>query len=107
MPTYNKLVRDKIPAIIDQTGKKYEVRKLNNEEYIEELKKKAYEELNEFVEAKDRESSLEELGDLLEVINAVAVYHGSTLEEINSIRQQKEEKRGSFGEKIFLIEVED
>ncbi|MBM7602802.1 putative house-cleaning noncanonical NTP pyrophosphatase (MazG superfamily) [Metabacillus crassostreae] len=107
MPTYNKLVRDKIPAIIDQTGKKYEVRKLNNDEYIIELKKKAYEELTEFVEAKDRESSLEELAELLEVINAVAVYHGSTLEEINSIRQQKEEKRGSFGEKVFLINVED
>lgn len=107
MPTYNKLVRDKIPAIIEQTGKKYEVRKLNNDEYIIELKKKVYEELTEFVEEKDRESSLEELADLLEVINAVAVYHGLTLEEINSIRQEKEEKLGSFGEKVFLIAVED
>lgn len=107
MPTYNKLVRDKIPAIIDQTGKKYVLRKLNNEEYIQELKKKAYEELNEIVEAKDRESSLEELAFLLEVIKAIAVYHGSTLEEINSIREQKEGTRGSFDEKVFLIEVED
>ncbi|APH05010.1 nucleoside triphosphate pyrophosphohydrolase [Bacillus weihaiensis] len=107
MPTYNKLVRDKIPEIIDQTGKNYEVRILDKVDYIKELKKKAYEELNEIVEAKDRESSLEELADLLEVIHAIAVYHGSTLEEINSIRQEKEEQRGSFSEKVFLIAVED
>lgn len=44
MPTYNKLVRDRIPEIISATGKSFETRILEKDEYITELKKKGYEE---------------------------------------------------------------
>lgn len=107
MPIYNKLVRDKIPEIIGETGKKYRTRTLTDEEYIQELKKKSLEELNEYFKASDRESALEELADVLEIVNAFAEYHDSNLEEIGKIRKKKAEKRGAFQEKVFLIEVED
>jgi predicted house-cleaning noncanonical NTP pyrophosphatase (MazG superfamily) len=48
MPIHNKLVRDRIPEIIESTGKKFSFRTLYNEEYIKELKNKSREELDEY-----------------------------------------------------------
>lgn len=107
MPTYNKLVRDRIPEIIEKTGKKYSTRILYDNEYIKELKKKSFEELQEYVETNNNEDAIEELADVLEIIHALAEYHGASIEEVEEIRKQKAEKRGGFKEKIFLIEVED
>lgn len=37
MPTYNKLIRNKIPQIIKANGKTATTRILNEDEYIEEI----------------------------------------------------------------------
>lgn len=107
MPTYNKLVRDLIPQVIESTGKRFSTRILNESDYILELKKKAYEELEEYVNADNKKDAIEELADLLEIMHALAEYHGSSIDEVDEVRKQKAEKRGGFKEKIFLIEVED
>jgi predicted house-cleaning noncanonical NTP pyrophosphatase (MazG superfamily) len=107
MPTYNKLVRDKIPQIIESKGKKFSAKVLNDEGYIKYLKEKAYEELDEYCAAKTDDEAMEELADLLEVIRALVKQHGSSIEEVESVRIDKAEKRGGFQEKLFLIEVED
>lgn len=107
MPIYNKLVRDKIPAIIEQAGKSCTTKVLDDTEYIQALKVKSQEELNEYLEATDNEHALEELADLMEIIKALASYHGSSLEEVERIREKKVEKRGGFAKKIFLLEVQD
>ena len=66
--TYNKLVRDKIPEEIDsEIGRKCKYRILDDEEYLKELNRKVIEEANDFIE----ENSIEELGDLMEVINVI------------------------------------
>ena len=65
------------------------------------LDQKLNEELAEYQESK----SMEELADLLEVISAVAEARGSSVEEVNAIRQRKKEKRGSFEKRILLKEV--
>ena len=107
MQTYNKLVRDKIPQIIEATGKKYTSKKLNDTDYIKYLKQKSYEELDEYCVALSNEEAVEELADLLEVIHALANYHGFSMEEVEEVRKEKLDKRGGFQEKILLIEVED
>ncbi|WP_407270376.1 phosphoribosyl-ATP pyrophosphohydrolase [Radiobacillus sp. PE A8.2] len=107
MPTYNKLVRDLIPQIIEKTGKQYKTRILDNPEYIEAMRTKLGEELQEYLEADNDQDSLEELADILELIHALANTHGASIDEVEEIRQQKAEKRGGFNDKIFLIEVED
>jgi predicted house-cleaning noncanonical NTP pyrophosphatase (MazG superfamily) len=107
MPTYNKLVRDKIPQIIESKGKKLSTKVLNDEDYIKYLKEKAYEELDEYCAAETDGETVEELADLLEVIRALAKHHGSSIEEVEAVRIDKVEKRGGFHEKVFLIEVED
>lgn len=107
MPIYNKLVRDRIPEIIENSGKKSSTKMLSDEEYIKELKKKSFEELQEYIEAENSKDAIEELADVLEIIHALAVYHGSSIDEVERVRVNKAKKRGGFKEKIFLIEVED
>lgn len=107
MPIHNKLVRDGIPEIIEKTGKNFSARILSDEEYIKELKKKSYEELEEYMNTQNDDDAIEELADLLEIIHALAEYHGTSFVKLEAVRKQKAEKRGGFKEKIFLIEVED
>ena len=100
---YDKLVRDEIPRIIRESGKRFKVRKLSPEEYAEKLVQKLEEELQEFIESRDKE----ELADLLEVIEAVAINLGTSSEEIERIRVSKRRNRGGFVSKILLEWVED
>ena len=98
---YNKLVRDRIPEIIESNGKKCVYSTLSDEEYLAMLDAKLNEELVEYQESK----SMEELADLLEVIRAVAAARGSSIEEVEAIRRDKADKRGGFEKKILLSEV--
>ncbi|NIK11385.1 nucleoside triphosphate pyrophosphohydrolase [Alkalibacillus almallahensis] len=107
MPVYQKLVRDYIPEIIENTGKAYSTRILNTEEYTDSLKKKLYEEVNEIHEAENTNEVLEELADALELIHALAKVHDADISDVEAIRQKKASERGGFDEKIFLEEVED
>ncbi|MCP2034136.1 putative house-cleaning noncanonical NTP pyrophosphatase (MazG superfamily) [Planomicrobium sp. HSC-17F08] len=107
MPIYNKLVRDRIPEVIEMTGKELSSRILEKKEYEIELKKKLSEELAEYNEAKTNEEAVEELADILELLHAATKIHGSSFEELEKIRKAKAEKRGGFEKRIFLIEVED
>ena len=101
--TYHKLVRDRIPEIIEQSGKTCTYSILTDEEYLEHLDKKLNEELAEYQESK----SMEELADLLEVVRAVAKARGSSIDEVETIRRDKASKRGGFEQKILLVEVRD
>ncbi|WP_064093461.1 nucleoside triphosphate pyrophosphohydrolase [Rossellomorea aquimaris] len=107
MTAYNKLVRDNIPSIIDKTGMRFTTRILSEKEYIQFLKEKGFEELKEYCKAGKKQDAIEELADLLEVMNALAATHGSSIEEVERVRKKKAENRGGFQKKIFLIEVED
>lgn len=100
---YNKLVRDKIPEAINKKGdRKANYRILNNKEFIEELDKKLFEEAHEFVE----EHSVEELADLMEVISAIIKLRKISLEDVEKAREIKNNKKGKFENKVYLIDVE-
>lgn len=96
-----------IPEIIERSGKKYTTRVLDQTEYIKELKKKSFEELEEYTNAENDEEALGELADLLEIIYALAETHGASIDKVEELRKQKAEERGGFKGKILLIEVED
>ena len=101
---YNKLVRDRIPEEINnKKGRKCKYRVLNDEEYLKELNKKVLEEANEFVE----ENSIEELGDLMEVINAIMTLKGYKKEEVKETMKIKRNKKGAFNNKFFLEYVDE
>jgi len=93
-----KLVRDKIPKIIIKNGGSPSTRVLSNQEYLVELDKKLQEEVAEYLEQND----LAELGDVLEVIRAIAEVRGEGIDAIEAMRDQKFRERGGFKGKIFL-----
>ncbi|OUN68011.1 phosphoribosyl-ATP pyrophosphohydrolase [Faecalibacterium sp. An58] len=99
--TYHKLVRDRIPEIIESDGKTCVCETLSDEEYIRLLDQKLNEELAEYQESK----SMEELADLLEVMQAVVRARGWTLDELEQVRADKTAERGGFTKKILLKEV--
>lgn len=99
--TYNKLVRDLIPEVIEASGNKCRTRVLSDEEYLEMLDAKLDEELAEY----HKDQNIEELADLLELIRAAAIARGYTLEELETARAEKAKERGGFERKIFLIDV--
>lgn len=99
--TYNKLVRDKIPEIIEADGKTCTVEILSDEDYLKMVDTKLDEELAEY----HKDQDVEELADLLEVIFAAAQARGCSLEELERIRLEKAEKRGAFQKKLLLKEV--
>ena len=101
MIKYHKLVRDKIPDIIEHSGKRCNVSILNDSDYLAMLDEKLNEELAEYQESK----SLEELADLLEVMMAVAKARGASFEAVEAIRKEKVAKRGGFDQKILLVAV--
>ena len=104
MKIYNKLVRDKIPENIEKNiGKTCKYRVLNDEEYLSELNKKVIEEANEFIE----NNSIEELGDLIEVLNAIMKVKDYKMDEVNTIMKEKKEKKGAFSNKIYLEYVDE
>ncbi len=101
---YNKLVRDKIPTEINKIdGRKASYKILNDDEYIQELDKKLFEEAHEFTE----EHSTEELGDLMEVIFAIMKKNNISIEEVEKVRKAKKDRKGGFENKIYLIDVEE
>ena len=100
---YDKLVRDKIPEIIESKGKKAICRTLDEAEYKEYLEKKLDEEVAEFHESKD----IEELADIVEVLVALAAECGYDFCDIYKKRCIKTAERGGFEKRICLIEVEE
>lgn len=98
MKVYNKLVRDKIPEIINADNRKAITRILDDDEYVKELNIKLQEEVKEYLE----DNNAEELADIVEVIYAILDSKDITIEEFEKIRKAKVEKRGAFKKRIFL-----
>lgn len=101
MKVYNKLVRDRIPEIIEADGKKIDIHYAKEEELMTLLQKKLQEEMKEFSE----DNNLEELSDILEVVFGLAAALGYSEEELLAKREEKRAERGGFKEGIVLEKV--
>ena len=93
-----KLVRDKIPALIEASGETPIFRILDQLEYRRCLEEKLDEEVAEF----HSDRNAEELADILEVVYALAEAIGCTKEELFACYEKKHAQRGGFQERIFL-----
>lgn len=103
---HNKLVRDKIPEIINAAGKKANYRILyNDQEFLQSLKSKLVEEANEAAAAKNEQELIEELVDIELVIANIKMLlkTGSGA----GLSAAKIKEKGSFYKRIFLESVEE
>ena len=100
---HNKLIRDKIPEIIEANDGKYELREMENDEFKRELRKKLVEEAKEVIEAQGKEGTTKELADVLELIKSIAESEDITFNLVEEEQEKRREKRGGFKKKLSLI----
>lgn len=100
---YNKLVRDRIPEIIEKAGEKPYIETLNKKEFFEETKKKISEEARELIKAKGRKQIINEIVDIQELIDVLVTQIGITKLELWTLQRKKNIKRGGFKKRLFLI----
>lgn len=98
MITYDKLVRDLIPEIIETSGKTATIEIVNNEVAFDYLLKKLDEEVSEF----KTDQNLEELADVMEVLFGLAHKLGYSDQDLLTKRQEKKQARGGFEKNIIL-----
>ena len=98
-----KIVRDKIPEIIERSGKTpiYDV--VSIDDAIEGLEAKLSEELEEYL----ADHSLEEMADLLEVIHGILFLKGISWTTLEEVRLKKRAERGGFERRLFLKDIQD
>lgn len=98
MKIFDKLVRDRIPEIIENSSNYCEVEVVSDEVALEYLYKKLQEEVDELVEDK----SLEEIADVVEVLFAIGGKYGYSEDDILNRRNEKRAKSGGFEDNIVL-----
>ena len=102
MTRYDKLVRDRIPEIIEADGKQCVTRVLDQGEFDLRLGEKLQEEMAEYQQT----GEVTELADLVEVIQALVESHGMTWAEFETLRTRKRIERGGFARRLLLCEVQ-
>lgn len=103
---YSKLVRDKVPSLIEEDGKIAHYDILEGRIYKDALKRKLIEEVGEFIEAKTKEEMEEELVDMAEVVDAIIKAYDFDLEELMDRQFEKLDKKGGFEKGFCLYKVE-
>ncbi|MBN8046709.1 MULTISPECIES: nucleoside triphosphate pyrophosphohydrolase [Paraclostridium] len=98
MKVYDKLVRDRIPEIIESSGNKCEIEVVSDDVALEYLYKKLNEEVSELLEDKN----LDEIADVMEVLFAIGSKYGYSEEDILNRRNEKRDSRGGFEDNLIL-----
>jgi predicted house-cleaning noncanonical NTP pyrophosphatase (MazG superfamily) len=104
--TYNKLVRDRIPEIIEADGHYAVTRVVEGQEYREVLLAKLVEEARE-AEASPAGELSAELADVWEVLHSLLEALSITASELEELAAAKRAKRGGFGARVFLEYTEE
>ena len=102
--TYHKLVRDRIPELLQQDGCTYRVEILDEQEFQQALREKVLEEAREVVEA-DTGELVNELADLYEVLDTLMQQHKISPAEVRTRQAERSQTRGGFARRIHLLEV--
>lgn len=104
---YNKLIRDKIPQVMERRGARYKIRRLSQKQLKIELLKKVGEEASGLLNSKTKAEVADEVGDVLAVINEIKKVFKITDKEINQAIKNAFVKKGGFRKKLYLIWSED
>jgi predicted house-cleaning noncanonical NTP pyrophosphatase (MazG superfamily) len=97
----DKLVRDNVPRELTQLGRRIIVEWVAGDEYLRRLKEKLLEEAAEVIRS---DESLEELADVLEVVIALATFHGQSLDALLATASAKRSRLGGFTTGTVLVD---
>jgi predicted house-cleaning noncanonical NTP pyrophosphatase (MazG superfamily) len=95
-----KLVRDRIPELAASNGQPDAFHQADPAEYSRLLRDKLREEAHEAASAPGPAELLEELGDVLQVLYALASQAGYSPTEIECARARKARTRGAFTRRV-------
>jgi predicted house-cleaning noncanonical NTP pyrophosphatase (MazG superfamily) len=98
-----KLVRDRIPDVINAKGGRSLIRSLEGKAYRDALADKLVEEAREVRNAKDKASITIELGDILDIVEAIRLANMISDNDLNFSRRVKQQKLGMFAKGIKLL----
>lgn len=103
---YPKLVRDKIPEIVEKiTSTKVQMRILeDDEEYLQYLLKKIEEEAHELAHAKNDGHIIEEIADVMELIDTILDFKALDINMVRNAQKDKAKKRGGFKKRVLMLE---
>ena len=102
LPKDGKLVRDRIPEIIGSTGSAPRTVTIGDDDRLEALHLKLDEECRELKESSDVDA-LAELGDVLEVLRAIASTLGHDWADVEAVAEAKAARRGRFANGTWLL----
>lgn len=103
--TCNKLIRDRIPEVIQADGRRAVTRVLDSRDYQPALLAKLVEEAAE-ARAASPDDLPAELADLFEVLRALLPTLGMSWRDLTELAAAKRRQRGGFTQRLFLEYVE-
>jgi predicted house-cleaning noncanonical NTP pyrophosphatase (MazG superfamily) len=98
-----KLVRDRIPQVIEASGGVAKWSVLERTLWRDALNEKLKEEVGEYLDAVSDDSQLEELADILEVVRGLVAERGLSMNDLLLAADTKRTERGGFEQGIWLI----
>jgi len=104
--TYNKLVRDRIPEIIEAEGRQCRTEVMTDAEYRQALLAKLVEEASE-AQTAEPDNLLLELADLYEVLDAIMAACSIDKHAVVELQQARRDERGGFEQRLRLLWVDD
>jgi len=102
---YDKLVRDRIPEIIEAEGRRCGTEIMDNADFRQALLAKLIEEAQE-IAASDGRDLMIEIADLLEVVDAIIATFELDRQDILITQAQRRHARGGFAKRIKLLWTE-
>ena len=103
--TYNKLIRDRIPEVIQADGRHAVTRVLDSQDYQWALLAKLVEEAKE-AQAASPDDLPGELADIFAVLQALVPTLAITWQDLLALAAAKHQQRGGFTRRLFLEYVE-
>ncbi len=100
---FNKLVRDKIPALIRERGERIESITLKGDALVRALRQKLVEEAFEALDAATGDDLLGELADVQEVLLALIGALNLDQNSVDQERLRKRKRRGGFEDGMMLL----
>jgi len=96
-----KLVRDKIPSIIEADGQHAVWHTAEHDELTKALREKLEEEVSEFLETPCEE----EVADILEVLHGLCNHYGFSWHDVQDELEKKRAKKGGYDAGTILDNV--